>query len=301
MANTKLIREKIKSVGNLQKIIKALEIVSTIKLQKLKTKTNNFKNFMLEFLRVLESLKNHINIFDFDHKKWSEEGRRLIIVVSSDKGLCGGINTKLMKHIAQKYQDANMKKDVDIIAIGKKALEFFVRDGWNVVASTPLKDNFDERDLHAIYVYINQAIAQKTYAKIKVYFNFFKNIITQVPLRFKLYPLDKESFAAFLQDLNIAPDATLSFKKHHDLVIEPHIKDFKSNLIQELTEMIIYHAALHNKTGEHAARMLAMKNAKDNCGDIMGGLQLIYNKTRQSKITQEISEIVSAKLAIEQN
>ena len=85
MANTKLIREKIKSVGNLKKIIKALEIVSTIKLQKLKTKTNNFKNFMLDFLRVLDSLKNHINIFDFDHKKWSENGRRLIIVVSSDK------------------------------------------------------------------------------------------------------------------------------------------------------------------------------------------------------------------------
>ncbi|HBB04536.1 TPA: hypothetical protein DCZ39_06715 [Patescibacteria group bacterium] len=85
MANTKLIREKIKSVGNLKKIIKALEIVSTIKLQKLKTKTNNFKNFMLDFLRVLESLKNHINIFDFDRKKWSESGRRLIIVVSSDK------------------------------------------------------------------------------------------------------------------------------------------------------------------------------------------------------------------------
>ncbi|EKD24820.1 MAG: hypothetical protein ACD_80C00149G0006 [uncultured bacterium (gcode 4)] len=301
MANTKLIREKIKSVGNLKKIIKALEIVSTIKLQKLKTKTNNFKNFMLDFLRVLESLKNHINIFDFDRKKWSESGRRLIIVVSSDKWLCWWINAKLMKHIAQKYQDANMKKDVDIIAIGKKALEFFVRDGWNVVASTALKDDFDERDLHAIYTYINQAIVKKTYAKVKVYFNFFKNIITQVPLRFKLYPLDQESFEAFLQDLNIAPDTTLSFKQHSDLVIEPDINHFKNNLVQELTELIIYHAALHNKTGEHAARMLAMKNAKDNCGDIMGWLQLIYNKTRQSKITQEISEIVSAKLAIEQN
>jgi F0F1-type ATP synthase gamma subunit len=85
MANTKLIRGKIKSVGNLQKIIKALEIVSTIKLQKLKTKTNNFKLFMLDFLRVLESLKNHINIFDFDRQSRSENGKRLIIVVSSDK------------------------------------------------------------------------------------------------------------------------------------------------------------------------------------------------------------------------
>lgn len=101
--------------------------------------------------------------------------------------------------------------------------------------------------------------------------------------------------------MNIEQDTPSSFKKGTELVIEPDIEQFKNNLIQELTEMIIYHASLHNKTGEHAARMLAMKNAKDNCGDIMGWLQLVYNKTRQSKITQEISEIVSAKLAIEQN
>jgi F0F1-type ATP synthase gamma subunit len=153
-----------------------------------------------------------------------------------------------MKHISQKYQDANMKKDVDIIAIGKKALEFFVRDGWNVVASTPLKDDFDERDIQAIYVYIQQAIEQKTYSKIKIYFNFFKNIVVQVPLRFKLYPLDQESFSAFLQDLDIDVTTTLSFKQHTDLVIEPDREQFKKNLVEELTEMIIYHAALHNKT-----------------------------------------------------
>ena len=299
MANTKLIRGKIKSVGNLQKIIKALEIVSTIKLQKLKSKTNNFKLFMLEFLRVLESLKEHINLFD-SHKQ-QENGKELIVVVSSDKWLCGWINTKLLKHIAQKYQDSDFKQNVDIVAIGKKALEFFVRDGRNVVASVPLKDDFDERDLQSIYVYLRDAIAHKKYSTIKIYFNFFKNIVTQVPLRFKLYPLDQESFASFLKDLDIAADTTLSFKPHTDLVIEPDIEQFKKNLIQELTEMIIYHAALHNKTGEHAARMLAMKNAKDNCIEIIGWLQLVYNKTRQSKITQEISEIVSAKLAIEQN
>jgi len=299
MANTKLIRGKIKSVGNLQKIIKALEIVSTIKLQKLKSKTNNFKLFMLEFLRVLESLKEHINLFDSHEQR--ENGKELIVVVSSDKWLCGWINTKLLKHIAQKYQNSDLKQNVDIVAIGKKALEFFVRDGRNVVASVPLKDDFDERDLQSIYVYLRDAIAHKQYGTIKIYFNFFKNIVTQVPLRFKLYPLDQESFASFLKDLDIAADTTLSFKPHTDLVIEPDIEQFKKNLIQELTEMMIYHAALHNKTGEHAARMLAMKNAKDNCIEIIGWLQLVYNKTRQSKITQEISEIVSAKLAIEQN
>jgi len=148
-------------------------------------------------------------------------------------------------------------------------LEFFVRDGWNVVASTPLKDDFDERDILPVLTYIQQAIANKTYAKVKIYFNFFKNIVTQVPLRFKLYPLDQESFSKFLQDLDIQEEHKTSFKQSTNLVIEPDIQHFKNNLVQELTEMIVYHAALHNKTGEHAARMLAMKNAKDNCGDII--------------------------------
>jgi len=180
-------------------------------------------------------------------------------------------------------------------------LEFFVRDHRNVVASLPLKDEFDESDLLMIDAYIRQAIEKKMYAKIKIYFNFFKNTVVQIPLRFKLYPLDQNSFQAFLKDLDIPEGTTLSFKQGADLVIEPDLERFKKNLIQELLEMIVYHAALHNKTGEHAARMLAMKNAKDNCGDIIGSLQLLYNKTRQSKITNEISEIVSAKIAIEQN
>ncbi|MEI7562830.1 MAG: hypothetical protein WCJ39_03870 [bacterium] len=116
------------------------------------------------------------------------------------------------------------------------------------MASTPLKDDFDERDLLPIHTYIKQAIEKKSYAKIKIYFNFFKNIVVQVPLRFKLYPLDQESFSSFLQDLDIPLDTTLSFKKDANLVIEPDLQSFKENLIQELMEMIMYHAALHNKT-----------------------------------------------------
>jgi len=118
MANTKQIRSKIKSVKNLQKIIRALEVVSTIKLQKLKDKTNRFKSFVLDFLNILQSLKDKVNLFDFDKTSWDPDGKRLIIVITSDKGLCGGINAKLLKHISIKYQDR--KEKVDILAIGKK-------------------------------------------------------------------------------------------------------------------------------------------------------------------------------------
>lgn len=283
---------------NLQKIIRALEIVSTIKLQKLKDKTNRFKSFVLDFLNILQSLKDKVNLFDFDKTTWDPNGRRLLIVITSDKGLCGGINSKLLKHISVKYQD--WKEKVDVVAIGKKGLEYFIRDKWNVVGSLHLKDDTDENDLRSVFALVRKALVGKQYAKIKVYFNFFKNTVTQVPLRFKLFPLDTESFDAFLQDLWIKL-SSVDFKSPGDLVIEPNMEQFKQLLIQELVEHILYNAAINNKAWEHAARMLAMKNAKDNCGDILWSLNLLYNKTRQGKITQEISEIVSAKIAIEQN
>ena len=298
MASNKQIRWQIKATKNLQKIIRALEVVSTIKLQKTKYKTNQFKAFVLEFLNILQSMKNQINLFDIDYANRNPEGRRLLIVITSDKWLCWWLNTKLLKHISIKYHER--KEKVDIIAIGKKWLEYFVRDGWNVVGSVSLKDTICEDDLRSVFAYVHHALEKKSYSKVKVYFNFFKNTVTQIPLRFKIFPLDEESFEMFLKDIGIML-SSLKFHPPRDLVIEPTLDIFKQSLIQTLIEHIIYHAAISNKTGEHAARMVAMKNAKDNCRDILSDLSIIYNKTRQQKITQEISEIVSAKIAIESN
>lgn len=298
MANTKLIKSKIKSVNNLQKIVKALEIVSTIKLQKLKQKTINFRAFMQQFLGVLQAIREQVDIFDKENFK-TTTNKKLIIVVTTDKWLCGSMNSKIIKHLQEKYGSIpEAKKNVDIFVIGKKGLDFFVAWGWNVVGTCHIKDNFSENDLNSVFVYLKQALKEKRYAKIKVYFNYFKNVVTQVPLRFKLYPLDKESFDAFLENIDTKLDDIQAIV-NNSLVLEPDPKRFAQNLIENIIHHIVYYAVLNNKTSEQASRMLAMKNAKDNCGEIVGGLQTIYNKTRQGKITQEISEIVSAKIAIE--
>ncbi len=299
MANTKLIRTKIKSVGNLKKIIKALEVVSTIKLQKLRQKTITLKHFFVDFLNILSIVQQQVNIFDFDKSARDPNGRRLLVVITSDKGLCGWINSKLLKHISTKYKD--WKHKADIFCIWKKWLEFFVRDWRNVVGTVDLKDTFEQEDLKAVYAYIKKAVQEKTYSKIKVYFNFFKNTVSQIPLRFKIYPLDHDTFDAFLKDLDIELSSVPHLKKNQYMMIEPTISTFKQKLIEEIVQYIIYTAALNNKAGEHAARMVAMKNAKDNCTEVIDSLNLVYNKTRQQKITQEISEIVSAKIAIENN
>ena len=293
MANTKQIRTKIKSVKNLQKIIKALEIVSTVKLQKLKGVIGSYRAFMESFLEVLKEVRKEVNIFDFDEKTWNPNGRRLLIVVTSDRGLCWAINSRIFKRMEKNY--GNAKDNVDIFVVGKRGLEYFVRNGRNVVGSAMISDKVFLREVKPISVFIRQALEEKKYAKIKIYFNFFKNTMIQM---FKLYPLDEESFETFLQNTGLEVDLLESIEKKY-LMVEPDIETFKFDFLQVLIRNIIYSAVLNNKTSEHAARMLAMKNAKDNSLAVLNQLNLLYNKTRQAKITQEISEIVSAKVAIE--
>ncbi|MCK9466927.1 MAG: ATP synthase F1 subunit gamma [Candidatus Absconditabacterales bacterium] len=304
MANTKLIKTKIKSINNLQKIIKALEIVSTVKLQKVKQQTTNFGNFINHFLGVLNTIKDKVDIFDEQNKlnetiiKEQTEnifGRRLIILVTTDKGLCGSMNSKLIRHLNEKYGQEGVKENVDLFIIGKKGLDFFVGAGWNVVGTVHIKDTFTESDLNSLFVFIKQSLKDQKYAKIKIYFNYFKNIITQVPLRFKLYPLDQESFDSFLEGIDISLNNVAPLP-HDQLILEPSPKEFAKSLIEKIVQNIVYYAVLNNKASEQASRMIAMKSAKDNCGEIVDGLQILYNKTRQQRITQEISEIVSGSL-----
>ncbi|HRU50162.1 MAG TPA: ATP synthase F1 subunit gamma [Candidatus Absconditabacterales bacterium] len=304
MANTKLIKTKIKSITNLQKIIKALEIVSTVKLQKIKQQTTNFGNFMTHFLSVLNTIKDKVDIFD-EQNKINEQlikeqtenifGRRLIILLTTDKGLCGSMNSRLIRHLNEKYGEEGIKENVDLFIIGKKGFDFFVGTGWNIVGTVNIKDTFTESDLNSLFVFIKQSLKEQRYAKIKIYFNYFKNVITQVPLRFKLYPLDQDSFDSFLEGIDINLD-NIAPLPHDQLILEPNPKDFAASLIEKIVQNIVYYAMLNNKASEQASRMLAMKNAKDNCGDIISGLQILYNKTRQQKITQEISEIVGGSL-----
>jgi len=298
MSSTRQLRTQIKSLKSLQKILKALEVVSTIKLQKMKRKTELLRDFLIDFLNVLHSVEWEINLFDFDKRNRDPLGRRLIILVSTDKWLCWPITSKLTKHLSTKY--AERKDNLDIFVIGKKWLEFFVRDWWSVVWSLQLHDNFNEQELIPLYTYIKKSLEQKKYSKIKIYFNYFKTTMIQVPLRFKLFPLDKESFDSFLQDIDIKLEK-IKKPQINALSIEPSKWLLIQKLIQETIKYIAYSAVIQNKTWEHASRMLAMKNAKDNSWEIIKNISIKYNKVRQAKITQEISEIGNAKAAIEQN
>lgn len=295
MSNSKAIKSKIKSIWNIQKITSALEIVSTVKLQKVKTRAENFKEYMIEFLFILDEVWAYSDIFSYPIGL--ESNRELIIVVSTEKWLCGALNSKLFRDIHERYKDR--KSDIDLFCIWKKALEFFSRLDYNIVWTDNLKDGFEEEDLNLSKNLVFDAINWLKYKEINLYYNYFKNSMLQIPSHMKLFPLDKSYFDEFLENIWLSFDYDASKQAHTCIHIEPSASDFYEFVYKKFIFDMLYGAVLQNKTWEHASRMIAMKSAKDNSIDIQNELKINYNKQRQSAVTQEISEIVWAKAAME--
>jgi len=292
----KKIKSQIRSVSNINQITKALEVVATVKLQKVKSQAEQYREFMIEFLRIIQVINSKTNIFNKEDRK--QNNKDLIIVTWTDKGLCGSLNNRLFKKIYTEYE--NKKETTDVFCIWKKSLEFFTRSNFNVVGTVSLKDEFNEDDLHWLYDFLRNALSNREYDNVNIYFNFFKNAISQIPLSFKLFPLNQESFKNFTKELNIDMEELMSediMKK--DLTLEPSPYDLAKEMRKQLLQHMVYWAIIQNKTWEFAARMIAMKNAKDNSTSLIKDLKLSFNKARQWVITQEISEIVWAKMAIE--
>lgn len=289
----KAIKAKIKSVKNLKKITRALEVVSTVKLQRVKDQSEKLKNYLQDLLMIVSFLGEKVDIFE-ENNNFAD--KQLAIVVTSDRWLCWSLNSKLLKKVYENYKD--QKGKVDFFVIGKKWLEYLVRMWFNVVGNLRLKDTFEEKDLLPLYSFLNQKFAN--YWKIDIWFNYFKNTLVQIPVDMQIYPFKKDNFISFLKQIDI--DTNLEFKIFNkELIIEPDIESVRKEIMRQIRNYMIYSAILQNKTWEHAARMIAMKNAGDNSDKMIKTLTLSFNKARQASITKEISEITSAKMAIEEN
>ena len=295
MAGAKWIKAKIKSIWNIQKITSAMEIVSTVKLQKVKEQADKFKDYMNEFLFILDTVNLSKILSLFPEVKGEKE---LIVVVSTEKWLCGALNSKLFKKV---YEETKDRKDkIDIFCIGKKALEFFTRSGYNIIWTENLKDKFTEEDLNNTRWIISKSIDEGKYKTISLYYNYFKNTMTQLPTHLQLFPLEKENFEQFASDIELDISFITEQEYNTDIIIEPSEEEYYNFVYKKFISDMIYGTILQNKAGEHASRMIAMKNAKDNSIDLQKSLRISYNKQRQSAVTQEISEIVGAKTAMEE-
>lgn len=286
MAGTKEIRTQIKSIQNTQKITKAMEMVAASKMRKAQDRMEESRPYAQKIHDVI----GHVAMANAEYKHpfmvEREVNRVALIIVSTDRGLCGGLNTNLFKKAVtemRRYRDEGV--EVDLCLIGSKALQFFKRLGGNIVAeSKDLGDRPHINDLIGSVKVVLDNFRDGKVDRVVLLENQFVNTMTQQPEATQLLPT--------------APSRDKSLKHHWDYIYEPETHPVMDTLLERYVESLIYQAVVENVACEMAARMVAMKSASDNAGTMIKDLQLVYNKARQAAITQEISEIVSGAAAV---
>ncbi|MCI5106162.1 MAG: F0F1 ATP synthase subunit gamma [Pseudomonadales bacterium] len=288
MAGGKEIRSKISSIKNTQKITSAMEMVAASKMRKAQDRMETGK----PYARRIRSVIGHIAHSTSEYRHHFFESREIkrigFIVVSTDRGLCGGLNVNLFKTLVTEMKQWNEKGvEIDLCVIGAKAGAFFNSYGGNVVASQ--RDIGEAPELSdvigAVRVMLDK-FESGDLDQVSVVSNTFVNTMTQEPTIEQLLPLppseEDEMDRAF----------------PWDYIYEPSAEQLLEGILQRYIESQVYQAVVENNACEQAARMLAMKNATDNAGDLIEELELVYNKARQASITQELSEIVSGAAAV---
>ena len=286
MAAGKEIRNQIGSIKKTQKITSAMEMVAASKMRKAQDRMELGKPYAHNIRVVVSHLANSSPEYQHIYMKEREVKRIGFIVVSSDRGLCGGLNINLFKTmIASMKSWHDQDVEIDICAVGSKGAAFFNNYGGNVVAAIRgIGDAPAVEDVVGGVKVMLDNFADGNIDKLFLVSNEFVNTMTQLPTVEQLLPLQ----AAEEKEL----------KHHWDYLYEPDARELLDGLLARYIESQVYQAVVENNACEQAARMIAMKSATDNAGELIDELQLIYNKARQAAITQELSEIVSGAAAL---
>jgi F-type H+-transporting ATPase subunit gamma len=287
MAGAREIRTKIKSVANTRKVTRALEMVSASKIRK----AQELMRASRPYARAMRQVVGHIARANTEFKHPFLSARDNVkrvgyIIVSTDRGLCGGLNSNLFRKLLAEIREWNEKNvEVDIVAIGTKANVFFKRLKVNLVGSASHLGEKPkiEKLIGVIKIMLDNYSAGRI-DRLTLAYNDFVNTMTQKPTLDQLLPLP--------------PSESLATAHDWDYLYEPDAESVLEHVLTRYIESLVYQAALENLASEHAARMVAMKSAGDNAKKAIDSLTLVYNKVRQAAITQEISEIVGGAAAV---
>ncbi|NOZ53338.1 MAG: F0F1 ATP synthase subunit gamma [Gammaproteobacteria bacterium] len=286
MAVGKEIRNQIKSVKNTQKITRAMEMVAASKMRKAQDRMTASRPYAEKIRNVISHLAHAHPEYQHTYMQARDVKRVGYIIVSSDRGLCGGLNSNLFRSVVRELAQWSKKGiGIDLCTIGTKSTGYFSRLGSKVVANaTQLGDAPQIEDLIGSVKVMLDLFESGDIDCLYVVYNKFVNTMTQVPTVDQLVPIEKSD------------DKEL--EHHWDYIYEPEAKDVLTELLTRYIESLVYQASVENVACEQAARMVAMKSASDNAGGMIDDLQLAYNKARQAAITQELSEIVSGAAAV---
>ena len=286
MAGAKELRKQIGSIKNTQKITSAMQMVAASKMRKAQDRMAKGRPYTDQIRSVIGHMANASSEYHHQFMKEREVRRVGYIIVTTDKGLCGGLNVNLLKAvIADMKQWVEQDVETDLCLIGNKGIQFFRTYGGRILAATQnIGESPEVTDLIGSIKVMLDAFEEGKVDKIYLANNVFVNTMSQEPTVRQLVPLDPTD------------DATM--KNRWDYIYEPEAKELIEDLLTRYIEAQVYQAVVENVACEQAAKMVAMKSATENAGELIDELELIMNNARQAAITQEISEIVGGAAAV---
>lgn len=293
MSSSKEIKRRIKSVKNTKKITKAMELVAASKMKRAVNQTLSsriYSSFSWDILTSLsDRLENVIHRFFVENKN----EKKLIVLITSNRGLCGGYNSQAIKKILGVIKN-DIGHNIDIVTVGKKGEKAMKRIGQNIVATfTEVPDTISMRDIVPLSTYLMLSFEEEKYGSVYVVYTDFIGALTQKPVIRKLLPISKE-------ELKETIEVNTRNRKQTEIpyLVEENTEKLLNTLAEKLIRMQIYQMMLESNASEQSSRMVAMKNANEAAGEMINDLTLVFNKARQSGITREISEISAGMASI---
>lgn len=291
----KHIKNKIKAVGRTSKVTKAMEAVSAVKMRKAQEKALSGRPYAEAALRILENVSASDDVKHHHFFSESKKSTRdCIIVVTSDKGLAGSLNSAVLKEAYIRIEQSG-KDSVDLVCFGKKAYEHFLRRDFSIARHyLGIGETVNITDMEEVVSFLSDAYTAGSYRNVFVVYQNFISTFEQRPLQRKILPVSTDEIRHMIQD--IEPDhgkysGNSTKEAHPTYTLEENAEELLNTLLRTLVEIMLYHALLESQASEHSARMVAMKNATDKAKEVTRSLTLLFNKERQSVITAEVSEI----------
>lgn len=298
MANLRDIRRRIKSVKNTRQITRAMQLVSSSKMKRAQDAAIAGRPYALMLADLLDSVSEKLNLSgaELEHPFFEkrEIKTRGILVLSTDKGLCGPLNTNLFREVIEQ-----VKGPAKFITVGRKATQFVARTQRDLLADFTISDKVSFSEIRGMLKLAIEAYLDGTIDTIEIAYPSFVNVLVQEPVIQKLLPIvDLEEVLTQLRKRTKTEAATLEARRDsREMCFEPSAKAVLAELPQHYVKVIVHQLLLESRAAEHCARMVAMKAATDNASNLVDDLTLDYNKARQAAITQEILEIAAASAA----
>jgi F-type H+-transporting ATPase subunit gamma len=299
----KLIKSKIKATIRTSKVTKAMEAVSAVKMRKSQERALQGRPYAETALRILERVSHTQDAQHHPLMSEHTEGKTAVIVVTSDKGLAGSLNTAVMKQVYALMEGAQ-SENVELLCFGKKSYEHFSRRDYTVpLHYLNLKDDVELSDMEEVVEHVTRMFTEKKYRTVQIVYQSFVSTFEQNAVSRQLLPLKADALQEIV--MGIVPKQGKFSDISHEVkpvayTVEPNQEAVYKTVFPMLIKIMVYHALLESKASEHSARMVAMKNATDKAKEVSHLLTLAYNKARQAVITREVSEITGGIEAMKQ-